>query len=94
MWLHSIRWITIYAGVKKRGVNGVRWRERKTAEVAEQMAKWQDDKLLIPCFRLAKETETAKSQEGAKSAAQCGTAHQNALQLTKTPVINASAAQN
>ena len=76
---------------------GCEWRERKQrrgAEVREQMAKWQDDKLLILCLRVVKEMETVKSQRGAKSAAQCGTGHQNALEVTKTPVINASAAQN
>lgn len=34
-----------------------------------------------------------KSQRGAKRAAQYGTAHQNALELMKTLVINAFAAQ-
>lgn len=35
-----------------------------------------------------------KSQRGANSVAQCGTAHQNALELTKTLAINAFAAQH
>lgn len=35
-----------------------------------------------------------KSQRGAKSAAQYGTAHQNPIEPTKTLVINASAAQH
>lgn len=75
----------------------VRWRERKQrreAEVAELMAIRQDNKLLILCLTLAKEMETAKSQRGAKSAAQYGTAHQNPLEVTKALVINAFAAQN
>lgn len=38
--------------------------------------------------------ETVKSQRGAKSVAQYGMAHQNALELMKTIVINAFAAQN
>lgn len=38
--------------------------------------------------------ETVKSQRGANSVAQYGKAHQNALELTKTLVINAFAAQN
>lgn len=49
---------------------------------------------LILCLRIVKETETVKSQRGAKSAAQYGTAHQNAFEVTETPVISASAAQN
>lgn len=62
------------------------WRERKhwrEVEVAELIAKWQDNKLLILCLRLEKETETGKSQRGAKSAAQYGTAHQNLLEQRK-----------
>lgn len=49
---------------------------------------------LILCLTLAKEMENVKSQRGAKNAAQYGTAHQNPPELTKTLVINASAAQN
>lgn len=45
-------------------------------------------------LRLAKEMETVKSQRDAKCAAQYGIAHQNALELMKTLVINASAEQN
>jgi len=41
-----------------------------------------------------RKTETVKSQRGAESAAQCGTAHQNTREAKKTPVINASAAEN
>ena len=53
------------------------------AKVGEQMAKWQDNKLLILCLRMVKEMETVKSQRGAKRAAQYGTAHQSALELMK-----------
>ena len=72
----------------------MRWRERKQwreAEVAEQMAKWQDNKLLILCLKLVKEMDTVKSQRGA---AQYGTTHQKTLELMKTAVINAFAVQN
>lgn len=40
------------------------------------------------------EGDGEREQRGAKSAAQYGTAHQNASEVTRTPVINASAAQN
>lgn len=48
---------------------------------------------LILRLRLATEMETVKSQRGAKSGAQYGMAHQNALQVMKMLVINAIAAQ-
>lgn len=51
-------------------------KKQRKAEVGEQMAKWQDNKLLILCIRLVKEMETVKSQRGAKNTAQYGTAHQ------------------
>lgn len=51
-------------------------KKQRKAEVGEQMAKWQDNKLLILCVRLVKEMETVKSQRGAKNTARYGTAHQ------------------
>lgn len=59
-------------------------KKQSNAEVGEQMAKWQDNKLLILCVRLVKEMETVKSQRGAKNTAQCGTAHQVALGVRKS----------
>lgn len=59
-------------------------KKQRKAEVGEQMAKWQDDKLLILCVRLVKEMETVKSQRGAKNTAQYGTAHQIPFELMKT----------
>lgn len=71
-----------------------RKKQQREAEFAELIVKWQDNKLLILRLKLAKEMENVKSRRGAKSAAQYGTAHQNPLELLKTLVINASAAQN
>lgn len=61
-----------------------RGKKQRKAEVGEQMAKWQDNKLLILCVRLVKEMETVKSQRGAKNTAQYGTAHQIPFELMKT----------
>lgn len=59
-------------------------KKQRKAEVGEQMAEWQDNKLLILCVRLVKEMETVKSQRGAKNTAQYGTAHQIPFELMKT----------
>lgn len=59
-------------------------KKQRKAEVGEQMAKWQDNKLLILCVRLVKEMEIVKSQRGAKNTAQYGTAHQIPFELMKT----------
>lgn len=68
-------------------------KRKKTGE--EKQGRWLNDRqqTVIPCFRLAQETEAVKSQRGAKSVAQNGTTHQNVLKLMKTLVINASAAR-
>lgn len=93
MWLYSIQRFIMHVWDKKE-----REREKKCqtvqrrkggkkqrkAEVGEQMAKWQDNKLLILCVRLVKEMETVKSQRGAKNTAQYGTAHQIPFELMKT----------
>lgn len=71
MWLYSIQRFIMHVWDKKE-----REREKKCqtvqrrkggkkqrkAEVGEQMAEWQDNKLLILCVRLVKEMETVKSQ--------------------------------
>lgn len=93
MWLYSIQRFIMHVWDKKE-----REREKKCqtvqrrkggkklrkAEVGEQMAEWQDNKLLILCVRLVKEMETVKSQRGAKNTAQYGTAHQIPFELMKT----------
>lgn len=69
--------------------------EEKEETHEEEQERWLNDRqqTVIPCFVLAQEMEAVKSQRGAKSVAQNGTAHQNVLKLMKTLVINASASQ-
>lgn len=81
-------------GVKESVMEREREKEReKSGEEGELQSWWLNGRttnFLILCFILAKEMKTVKSQRGAKSAAQYGTAHQNPLGV----MINASAAQN